>query len=83
MSKQRARKLDQGGAKAFEQYDRIRITGDPTFLVPCSLLGTPAVSLPVLHSDGLPLGLQLIGFVDQDAAMFAIARGILSLFDRE
>ena len=33
--------------------------------------------------DGLPLGLQLIGFVDQDAAMFAVARGILSLFDRE
>ena len=56
-------------------------TGDPTFLVPCSLLGTPAVSLPVLQAEGLPLGLQLIGFVDQDAAMFAIARGILSLFD--
>ncbi len=56
-------------------------TGDPTFLVPCSLLGTPAVSLPVLQSEGLPLGLQLIGFVDQDAAMFAVAHGILSLFD--
>ena len=56
-------------------------TGDPTFLVQCSLLGTPAVSLPVMQAEGLPLGLQLIGFVDQDAAMLAIARGILSLFD--
>ena len=56
-------------------------TGDPTFLVPSSLLGTPAVSLPVLQTEGLPLGLQLIGFVDQDAAMFSVARGILSLFD--
>ncbi len=59
------------------------VVGDPTFLVPCSLLGTPAVSLPVLHSEGLPLGLQLIGFVDRDAAMFAAARAILSLFDGE
>ncbi len=58
-------------------------TGDPTFLVPCSLLGTPAVSLPVLQSEGLPLGLQLIGFVDRDAAMFAAARAIVSLFDGE
>ncbi len=56
-------------------------TGDPTFLVPSSLLGTPAVSLPVLQSEGLPLGLQLIGFIDQDAAMFAAARAILALFD--
>ncbi len=56
-------------------------TGDPTILVPSSLLGTPAASLPVLQAEGLPLGLQLIGFTDQDAAMFAAAGGILSLFD--
>ena len=54
-------------------------TGDTTFLVPGSLLGTPAVSLPVLEADGLPLGLQLIGFVDHDAALFAAAGAIHSL----
>jgi Asp-tRNA(Asn)/Glu-tRNA(Gln) amidotransferase A subunit family amidase len=55
-------------------------TGDPTFLVPSSLLGTPAVSLPMLQSEGLPLGLQLIGFVDRDEGLFAAARAVLSLF---
>ena len=58
-------------------------TGDPTFLVPSSLLGTPALSLPVLQSEGLPLGLQLIGFVDRDEGLFAGARAILSLFSEE
>jgi Asp-tRNA(Asn)/Glu-tRNA(Gln) amidotransferase A subunit family amidase len=58
-------------------------TGDPTFLVPSSLLGTPAVSLPVLRAEGLPLGLQLIGFVDRDEGMFAAAGAILSLFEGE
>jgi len=54
-------------------------TGDPTFAVPSSLLGTPALSLPVLKAEGLPLGLQLIGFTDGDAAMFAAAAAILSI----
>ncbi len=51
-------------------------TGDPTFAVPSSLLGVPAVSLPVLKDEGLPLGLQLMGFVDEDAALFATAGGV-------
>ena len=37
-------------------------TGDPIFVVPASLLGTPALSLPVLEAESLPLGLQIIGF---------------------
>ncbi len=56
-------------------------TGDPTFLVPSSLLGTPAVSLPVLAAEGLPLGLQVIGFTNQDAELFAAAGAIVALFD--
>src|SRR5207248_2361139 len=36
-------------------------TGDPAFNVPASLLGTPAVSLPLLSEADMPLGLQLIG----------------------
>ena len=29
-------------------------TGDPIFAVPFSLLGVPAISLPLLHEQGLP-----------------------------
>ncbi len=56
-------------------------TGDPTFLVASSLLGTPAISLPVLEAEGLPLGLQLIGYANEDAAMVAAAGAIAALFD--
>ena len=54
-------------------------TGDSTFAVPSSLLGTPALSLPVLAAEGLPLGLQLIGFTNHDAAMFSAAGAMISL----
>jgi Asp-tRNA(Asn)/Glu-tRNA(Gln) amidotransferase A subunit family amidase len=45
-------------------------TGDPVFAVVSSLLGAPAVSLPVLESEGLPLGLQLLGFNGSDRQLF-------------
>ncbi|MGE0747361.1 MAG: amidase [Rhodospirillales bacterium] len=54
-------------------------TGDPIFVVPSSLLGTPAMTLPVLQAEGLPLGLQLIGFAGEDAAMFAAAAAMLPI----
>jgi Asp-tRNA(Asn)/Glu-tRNA(Gln) amidotransferase A subunit family amidase len=57
-------------------------TGDPIFAVPASLLGVPSLSLPVLQIGGLPLGLQLIGFANEDASMFAAASRILTLFDK-
>jgi Asp-tRNA(Asn)/Glu-tRNA(Gln) amidotransferase A subunit family amidase len=53
-------------------------TGDPVFVVPGSILGVPALSLPVLHDEGLPLGLQLLGFADRDAALFAAAAAVLA-----
>ncbi len=56
-------------------------TGDPTFLVPSSLLGAPAVSMPVMEADGMPLGLQLIGHTNHDTDLFAAAGGLLALFD--
>ncbi len=43
------------------------------------MLGTPAISLPVLADSGLPLGLQLMGFADRDAALFSCAGGVLEL----
>jgi Asp-tRNA(Asn)/Glu-tRNA(Gln) amidotransferase A subunit family amidase len=55
-------------------------TGDPNCTVHTSLLGNPAVSLPVLQDDGLPLGLQVAGFVNSDAQAFAAAAAIKALF---
>jgi Asp-tRNA(Asn)/Glu-tRNA(Gln) amidotransferase A subunit family amidase len=48
-------------------------TGDPTFAIPASLLGIPAVSLPLFEVDGLPLGLQVMGYNGSDAELFAAA----------
>ncbi|MFP6734128.1 MAG: amidase [Rhodospirillales bacterium] len=41
-------------------------TGDAGFLDPCSIIGAPALSLPLLSSGGLPLGVQFLGFDYQD-----------------
>ncbi|MBS0233438.1 MAG: amidase [Proteobacteria bacterium] len=51
-------------------------TGDPTFAIPASILGIPAISLPGMHVDGLPVGLQLMGFKGKDSALFAHAASI-------
>jgi len=48
-------------------------TGNPDFAVPASLLGVPALSLPLLTDNNMPLGLQVIGFSERDADAFAIA----------
>src|SRR5215471_7041046 len=55
-------------------------TGDPTCTAHASSLGIPAVSLPVLQDDGLPLGLQVTGFVNGDAQTIAVAAAINALF---
>jgi Asp-tRNA(Asn)/Glu-tRNA(Gln) amidotransferase A subunit family amidase len=55
-------------------------TGNPVFTVPTSLLGVPSLSLPVFEDDGLPLGLQLVGFADRDADVFSVASAIMALF---
>jgi Asp-tRNA(Asn)/Glu-tRNA(Gln) amidotransferase A subunit family amidase len=55
-------------------------TGDPTCTAHVSLLGIPAISLPVLQDEGLPLGLQVTGFVNSDAQAFAAAAAIAALF---
>ena len=51
-------------------------TGDPVFAVPFSLLGVPAISLPLLHEQGLPLGFQVTGFYGKDATAAATASWI-------
>ena len=54
-------------------------TGDPNCTVHVSLLGIPALSLPVLADDGLPLGLQVTGFTNGDAETLAAAASIQTL----
>lgn len=49
----------------------LQATGNPQFAVPSSLLGVPALSLPLFMLDGMPLGLQVLGYANVDAAAFA------------
>jgi Asp-tRNA(Asn)/Glu-tRNA(Gln) amidotransferase A subunit family amidase len=53
-------------------------TGNPEFAVPASLLGVPALSLPLFEVNDMPLGLQVIGYFDRDADAFAIAGWLTS-----
>jgi len=53
-------------------------TGNPEFNVPASLLGVPALSLPLFAVGGMPLGLQVIGYHDRDADAFAIAAWLMT-----
>jgi Asp-tRNA(Asn)/Glu-tRNA(Gln) amidotransferase A subunit family amidase len=48
-------------------------TGNTIMNVGASLLGCPALTLPLLSDEGLPLGLQLMGRMDGDAALFETA----------
>ena len=41
--------------------------------MPGSLLGVPALNLPLFEIDGMPLGLQVMGFANEDAAAFALS----------
>ncbi len=54
-------------------------TGNTEFAAPSSLLGAPALSLPVLEDEGLPLGLQVLGFEQHDAELFGHARALATL----
>jgi len=50
-------------------------TGDPAFCTPWSLAGMPALSLPLMSgTNGLPLGVQLVGRRDFDARLLRTAR---------
>ncbi len=56
----------------------IASTGEPACTVHTSYLATPAISLPLFRDEGLPLGLQVVGFSEQDAQTFATAAWIES-----
>jgi Asp-tRNA(Asn)/Glu-tRNA(Gln) amidotransferase A subunit family amidase len=48
-------------------------TGDARMNAPWTALGTPAISIPMLVSDGLPLGLQLTADHSEDARVLRTA----------
>ena len=54
-----------------------RPTGDPVFNAPASYLFAPAVSMPVLSVDGLPVGVQVMGLPGDDAKCTGIARWLM------
>ncbi|MCF8176464.1 MAG: amidase, partial [Burkholderiaceae bacterium] len=54
-------------------------TGDPMFCTLWTFCGMPAISLPLLQaSNGLPLGVQLVGRVGDDARLLRTARWLVA-----
>ena len=54
-------------------------TGDPAFCTLWTLCGMPAVNLPLMRgSNGLPLGVQLVGARGSDARLLRTARWLVS-----
>jgi len=51
-------------------------TGNTAMNVTASFLGCPAITLPLLEDEGLPLGLQLMGTMNRDAGLFEAASWI-------
>ena len=50
-------------------------TGDPVFCVPWTLLGLPAINVPLLQAaNGMPIGVQLVGRRNFDARLLRTAR---------
>jgi Asp-tRNA(Asn)/Glu-tRNA(Gln) amidotransferase A subunit family amidase len=49
-------------------------TGDPSLNGPWSLLGVPAISIPIaVAANGLPLGMQLVAPYGEDARLLSVA----------
>ena len=54
--------------------------GTPWYNDASSAVGAPTINLPVLAVEGLPLGVQLMGFPGADAALMGQARWVLERF---
>ena len=54
-----------------------RPTGDFVLNAPSSMLFAPAVTMPLMSVDGMPVGVQLMGQQHEDARITAMARWLL------
>ena len=83
--------LNRGFDELFSSYDavltpaapgvapKLAATGDPAFCTLWTLCGMPALSLPLMTgSNGLPLGVQLVGRRDDDARLLRTGRWLVS-----
>jgi Asp-tRNA(Asn)/Glu-tRNA(Gln) amidotransferase A subunit family amidase len=84
--------LNEGFAELFERCDAIltpaaagtaprglESTGDPSFCTLWTLCGMPAITLPLMRgSNGLPLGVQLVGQRNGDARLLRTARWLVA-----
>lgn len=83
--------VTEGLDEIFDRYDAIltpavagaapaglESTGSPMFCTLWSFCGMPAISLPLLQAgNGLPLGVQLVGRVGDDARLLRTARWLV------
>jgi len=66
-----------GEAPAFESG-----TGDPVFCTIWTLLGLPALTLPLLSGEhGLPVGVQLVGAAEEDDRLMRTAHWLINELD--
>ena len=57
-----------------EAPEGLSATGNPAFCIPWSLLGVPAITIPVATGpNGLPLGMQIVGDYFADQKLLAVA----------
>ena len=65
---------DAGAGGAGEAPHGLGNTGNPIFNRMWTLLGVPCVTLPAIWSEsGLPVGIQLVGRIGDDARLMAAA----------
>jgi Asp-tRNA(Asn)/Glu-tRNA(Gln) amidotransferase A subunit family amidase len=55
----------------------LQSTGNPIFSTVWTYLGVPAISLPLLEVDNMPLGAQLVGPRRDDARLLRTARWLV------
>jgi Asp-tRNA(Asn)/Glu-tRNA(Gln) amidotransferase A subunit family amidase len=92
-AKARIRLLEEATAELFKHYDAILTLAAPgeaprpseaedgaAFSPVWSLMGGPAISLPLLAgANGLPLGVQLVGQIGEDAKLLRTAHWLANL----
>jgi len=85
--------LNQSLTEIYDRYDAIVTpattgqaplglgsTGSPVFCTTWTLIGAPAISLPLLQGpDGMPIGVQLVGRKGDDARLLRTARWLSDL----